>query len=268
MVNCTRAWRAAWSSSLSLPRDGPAREGAGRSSPPRRPPRRHLDRDHLDAVAGEDLDDVGTHGAESDHATLVKSRAMADESRRGRQPHKPVPGVTLPTPVARVPLTPVGRGVTLPTPDARQRTETPDRIGWRRASRDRPLQRRLRRAAHRPPPPGDPAARRQGGRLGARAQRRRLLQAAQLDVTAVHHGRGRARRGQAAEGVVAVWGVQHAKSEDRLTVQIHEVLHDSAHELGVDPASSRTASRRTCRGCSPSTSTPSATAGHSSAAST
>ena len=32
-----------------------------------------------------------------------------------------------------------------------------------------------------------------------------------------------------------MWRVQHAKSEDRLTVHIHEVLHDSAHELGVDP---------------------------------
>lgn len=40
---------------------------------------------------------------------------------------------------------------------------------------------------------------------------------------------------QADEGVVAVWRVQHAKSEDRLTVLLHEVLHDSAHELGVDP---------------------------------
>ncbi|GAA6524634.1 endonuclease NucS [Intrasporangium sp. DVR] len=39
----------------------------------------------------------------------------------------------------------------------------------------------------------------------------------------------------ADDGVVAVWRVQHAKSEDRLTVHIHEVLHDSAHELGVDP---------------------------------
>jgi RecB family endonuclease NucS len=29
--------------------------------------------------------------------------------------------------------------------------------------------------------------------------------------------------------------VQHAKSEDRLTVLLHEVLHDSDHELGVDP---------------------------------
>ena len=41
--------------------------------------------------------------------------------------------------------------------------------------------------------------------------------------------------GQGAEGIVAVWRVQHAKSEDRLTVLIHEVLHDSDHELGVDP---------------------------------
>ncbi|GAB4062140.1 endonuclease NucS [Angustibacter speluncae] len=39
----------------------------------------------------------------------------------------------------------------------------------------------------------------------------------------------------AATGVVAVWRVQHAKSDDRLLVRIHEVLHDSAHELGVDP---------------------------------
>ena len=32
-----------------------------------------------------------------------------------------------------------------------------------------------------------------------------------------------------------MWVVQHAKSEDRLRVKIHEVHHDSAHELGVDP---------------------------------
>jgi endonuclease len=38
-----------------------------------------------------------------------------------------------------------------------------------------------------------------------------------------------------ADGVTTVWQVQHAKSEDRLRVLIHEVLHDSAHELGVDP---------------------------------
>ena len=40
---------------------------------------------------------------------------------------------------------------------------------------------------------------------------------------------------EAADGVTAVWVVQHAKSEDRLRVRIHEVLHDTAHELGVDP---------------------------------
>ena len=28
---------------------------------------------------------------------------------------------------------------------------------------------------------------------------------------------------------------RHAKSDDRLRVRLHEVLHDSAHELGVDP---------------------------------
>ena len=40
---------------------------------------------------------------------------------------------------------------------------------------------------------------------------------------------------EVAEGVTAVWVVQHAKSEDRLRVLIHEVLHDTSHELGVDP---------------------------------
>ncbi|QTX03421.1 endonuclease NucS [Agromyces archimandritae] len=36
-------------------------------------------------------------------------------------------------------------------------------------------------------------------------------------------------------GVDAVWTVTHKKTADRLTVSIHEVLHDSEHELGVDP---------------------------------
>ena len=40
---------------------------------------------------------------------------------------------------------------------------------------------------------------------------------------------------EAAEGVTLVWQVQHVKSEDRLRVLIREVLHDSAHDLGVDP---------------------------------
>lgn len=39
----------------------------------------------------------------------------------------------------------------------------------------------------------------------------------------------------AERGVTQVWTVQHAKSDDRLVIEVHEVLHDSAHELGVDP---------------------------------
>ncbi len=40
---------------------------------------------------------------------------------------------------------------------------------------------------------------------------------------------------EAADGVWAVWVVRHTKSGDALRVRIHEVLHDSSHELGVDP---------------------------------
>ena len=40
---------------------------------------------------------------------------------------------------------------------------------------------------------------------------------------------------QEQAGVVAVWHVRHAKTDDRLTVIVHEVFHDSTHELGVDP---------------------------------
>ncbi|HYQ33382.1 MAG TPA: endonuclease NucS [Lapillicoccus sp.] len=39
----------------------------------------------------------------------------------------------------------------------------------------------------------------------------------------------------AAEGVSEVWTVRQAKTDDRLQVHVHEVLHDSEHELGVDP---------------------------------
>ncbi len=39
----------------------------------------------------------------------------------------------------------------------------------------------------------------------------------------------------ATAGVSAVWTVTHKKTADRLIVRIHEVLHDSAHELGIDP---------------------------------
>lgn len=40
---------------------------------------------------------------------------------------------------------------------------------------------------------------------------------------------------QQAAGVTEVWKVTHKKTADQLIVSIHEVLHDSAHELGVDP---------------------------------
>jgi len=40
---------------------------------------------------------------------------------------------------------------------------------------------------------------------------------------------------QAAAGVVEVWKVTHKKTADQLIVSIHEVLHDSSHELGIDP---------------------------------
>ncbi len=36
-------------------------------------------------------------------------------------------------------------------------------------------------------------------------------------------------------GVTQVWTVQQAKADDRLQVLVHEVLHDSEHELGIDP---------------------------------
>jgi endonuclease len=39
----------------------------------------------------------------------------------------------------------------------------------------------------------------------------------------------------AAQGVIETWNVQHAKSDDRLVINIHERLHDTSHELGVDP---------------------------------
>jgi RecB family endonuclease NucS len=37
------------------------------------------------------------------------------------------------------------------------------------------------------------------------------------------------------EQVVEQWRVTHAKSGDTLVVRIYEVIHDSSHELGVDP---------------------------------
>lgn len=40
---------------------------------------------------------------------------------------------------------------------------------------------------------------------------------------------------QQAAGIVQLWKVTHQKTADQLIVSIHEVLHDSAHELGADP---------------------------------
>ena len=40
---------------------------------------------------------------------------------------------------------------------------------------------------------------------------------------------------QRSAGIVEVWKVTHKKTADQLVVSIHEVLHDSAHELGIDP---------------------------------
>ncbi|WP_062212822.1 endonuclease NucS [Demequina oxidasica] len=36
-------------------------------------------------------------------------------------------------------------------------------------------------------------------------------------------------------GVTEVWAVQHDKSDDRLEIEIHEILADAQHDLGVDP---------------------------------
>lgn len=40
---------------------------------------------------------------------------------------------------------------------------------------------------------------------------------------------------QVEAGVVELWRVTHAKTADLLVVSIHEVLHDTAHDLGLDP---------------------------------
>ena len=40
---------------------------------------------------------------------------------------------------------------------------------------------------------------------------------------------------RADAGVTQLWRVTNAKTADLLVISIHEVLHDSSHELGVDP---------------------------------
>jgi RecB family endonuclease NucS len=38
-----------------------------------------------------------------------------------------------------------------------------------------------------------------------------------------------------AEGITQVWTVEAAKTDDRLVIRIHEVVHDIAEDLGPDP---------------------------------
>jgi len=40
---------------------------------------------------------------------------------------------------------------------------------------------------------------------------------------------------QADAGVAEIWKVAQAKTADLLLISIHEILHDSSHELGIDP---------------------------------
>jgi RecB family endonuclease NucS len=40
---------------------------------------------------------------------------------------------------------------------------------------------------------------------------------------------------QVRAGVAEIWKVTQAKTADLLVISIHEILHDSAHELGIDP---------------------------------
>jgi len=40
---------------------------------------------------------------------------------------------------------------------------------------------------------------------------------------------------RAEAGVTELWRVTHAKTADLLVISIHEILHDSQHDLGIDP---------------------------------
>ena len=39
----------------------------------------------------------------------------------------------------------------------------------------------------------------------------------------------------AGQGVTQTWMVEHTKTGDHLVIRVHDVLHDTQHELGVDP---------------------------------
>ncbi|MBK0419799.1 endonuclease NucS [Leucobacter sp. CSA1] len=40
---------------------------------------------------------------------------------------------------------------------------------------------------------------------------------------------------QREAGIVEAWQVTHAKTADKLVVSLFEILHDTSHELGIDP---------------------------------
>ncbi|MDR0432376.1 MAG: endonuclease NucS [Bifidobacteriaceae bacterium] len=46
---------------------------------------------------------------------------------------------------------------------------------------------------------------------------------------------GPASSAESADGVTCVWTVRHNKSEDTLTIRIHELIAEMSHDLGVDP---------------------------------
>ena len=131
-----------------------------------------------------------------------------------------------------------------------------------RAPGHRPLHRGLRGPADRAPAARHPAADGQGRRQRARALRRRLVQAAQLDEPAVHaharasrsrprpSGRHRGLDGPAQPRPTTCWW-----SDPRGARTTRRTSSAST------PGWSRTASRPTCSGCSPSRSSCSAT-GH------
>src|SRR5690606_1679426 len=38
-----------------------------------------------------------------------------------------------------------------------------------------------------------------------------------------------------AQGVQEIWKVTHVKTADMLFISVHDILHDTSHELGTDP---------------------------------
>ena len=197
VVSVIRPSSSACSASVSLPRFTARAVECSRCWRPRS--QRlvvQLDAHDGEAVAGEHLGDAGTHGAEADDADGAEGapggghRGLSGGLRRAAGGHLGIMArghggrreqVHWPVTCARPPA----RGAGL--------RAAPGRFPARETRRC-PLPGRLRRTADRPPADGHPGADDQGRRVGARALRRRLLQAAELDVPAVHAARGQHRR--------------------------------------------------------------------------